>query len=462
MRMNRFFRQACAPLRAVTQIAFCAFLATSAQAENLEIVDELLPNGDFSAGLSEWSVVVSPDAATSSGSISVVGGAARLAKGGAFITELSQSFEAPEGLQALRFRLAEFPQFGSTGGFIPEAFDVHLIAANGFSRTASFRPGASAAANATAVPSGFNLADGVTLDGSDLRIALDDVAPGESLQFAVTLVGASADTSASVAIDDVVLEVETKLIPDRIDGCGIFRDRFQISFGVAGIARCAQGQLNDTGIVACLPDDQDDDCPVRALPGQDAEFGRDVLAAAGQLNKLGTGPAGFDYTKLDFDGEPLPESATDWACVRDNYSGLIWEVKVDDPDDARHFGHTYSWYSLDGDLNGGQVGLADGGTCSGSPCDLEGLVAAVNETRLCGATDWRVPTRTELLSLVNAGQSDPAISVGFFPRSPGAFWSLTPMAADPASAWRIDFSGGALGIEDKTAALKVRLVREVK
>jgi hypothetical protein len=436
--------------------------STSALAEDPEIVDQPLPNGDFSAGLSEWTVVVSPDMAAPAGSISVVGGAARLAKGGAFVTELSQAFEAPEGLQALRFRLAQFPQFGSTGSFIPEAFDVHLIGSNGFSRTATFRLGASAAANATAVPPGFNLADGVTLDGSDLRIALDDVAPGELLDFVVTLVGASADTVASVAIDDVVLEVEAKLVPDRLDGCGIFRDRFQISHGVAGIARCAQGQLNDTGITECLADDQDDACPVRSLPGQDAEFGRDALVAQGQLNKLGTGPAGFDYTKLDFDGEPLPESATDWACVRDNYAGLIWEVKIDDPDDPRHFEHSYSWYLPDGEQNGGQAGLADGGSCSGSACDLEGLVEAVNETRLCGATDWRVPSRQELLSLVNAGQSDPAISVGFFPRSLGTFWTITPVAADPASAWRMDFTGGALGIEDKTAALKVRLVREVK
>jgi len=437
-----------------------AALFTNVAADNFEVIDQPLPNGDFSNGLSEWTVLVSPDTATPTGSISVVGGAARLAKGGAFVTELSQAFEAPEGLQALRFRLAQFPQFGSTGGFIPEAFDVHLIGDNGFSRTASFRPGASAAANATAVPSGFNLADGVTLEGSDLRIALDDVAPGESLQFAVTLVGASTDTVASVAIDEVVLEVEDKVIPDRVDGCGIFRDRFQISHGVAGIARCALGQINDTGIEQCLSNGGT--CSGSSPTGEDAEFGRDRLAAQGLLNKLGNGPAGFDYTKLDAEGNSLPDSATEWACVRDNYAGLIWEVKVDDPASPRHFEHTYSWYEPDSQRNGGQAGLADGGVCAGSACDFPGLIDAVNESRLCGVTDWRVPARPELLSLVNAGQSNPSISSDYFPWTSGAFWSLTPVAADPAAAWQLDFGNGDMATQDKTAALRVRLVRETK
>ena len=461
MKMNGLFRPARARFRTMIQIAFCTLMATTALAEgDLEIVDELLPNGDFADGLSEWTVAVSPDAAKPPGAITIVNGAARLAKGGAFITELSQSFEAPEGLQALRFRLAELPQFGSTGGFIPEAFDVQLIGANGFSRTASFRPGASAAANATAVPSGFNLADGVTLDGSSLRIAMDDVAPGESLQFAVTLVGASTDTLANAAIDDVVLEVETKLIPDRRDGCGIFRDRFQISHGVAGIARCAQGQLNDTGIEQCLSNDGG--CFGSSPTGEDAEFGRDRLAADGLLNKLGTGPAGFDYTKLDAAGDPLPATATEWSCVRDNYAGLIWEVKVDDPTDPRHYENTYTWYQPEAGDNGGEAGLSDGGSCTGSACDLQGLLSAVNETRLCGATDWRVPTRSELESLVNAGQTSPALSTAFFPQPAGAFWSRTPVAADPAAAWRLDFAAGDVGMDDKTTGLSVRLVREVK
>lgn len=59
--------------------------------------------------------------------------------------------------------------------------------------------------------------------------------------------------------------------------------------------------------------------------GQDAVYGRD---AASNLSKVGYGPAGFDYTKLDANGDDLAEAATSWSCVRDNVSGLIWEVKT--------------------------------------------------------------------------------------------------------------------------------------
>jgi hypothetical protein len=430
-------------------------------AADLDIIDQPLPNGDFSQGLAEWTVEVSPETSVPTGSVSVVGGAARIAKGAAFYAGLSQAFEAPEGLVALRLRIAEMPQFGSSGSFIPEAFDVHLIGSNGFSRAATFRAGASATANSSAVPAGFNLGPGVTLDGQTLRIPISGVAEGEWLNFAVSLVGASADTLATVAIDDVVLEVERETepeVPDRLDGCGIFRDRFQISHGVAGIARCVQGQINDTGITACAGGD----CPVDNLPGQDAEFGRDAINQVGQLNKLGTGAAGFDWTKLDPDGEPLPPTAPAWACVRDNYTGLVWEAKVDDETDPSHFGHSYSWFNPDTTSNGGQPGLADGGTCQGSACDISAYVTAFNELRICGVTDWRLPTRQELASIVHAGQTSPALDPDFFPLGAGIYWTATPASADPTSAWVVDFADGSITTQLKTTSSRIRLVREVK
>ena len=439
-------------------VVTCWLITTTSRAENFEVIDQPLPNGDFANGLSEWTVAVSPDATTPPGAITIVNGAARLAKGGAFVTELSQGFEAPEGLLALRLTLAELPQLGSNGSSIPEAFDIHLTGANGFSRVATFRPGASAAANATAVPAGFNLGEGVTLDGPTLRIALEQVDPGEALMFAAPLVGASADTAATVAIDDVVLEVLGKVLPDRLDGCGIFNDRFEVSYGVAGIARCAQGQINDTGITAC----SGGECPAPGLPGQDAEFGRDALDLLDQLNKLGSGEAGFDWTKLDPDGDSLPASALAWACVRDNYTGLVWEAKVDDPTDPSHFGHSYSWFNPDNASNGGQTGLADGGNCQGSACDVAAYVAAFNELRMCGVTDWRLPTRQELSSIVHAGRTAPALDPNFFPLGAGLYWTITPAAADPASAWVVDFDNGSIRTELKTTAGRIRLVRETR
>ena len=41
------------------------------------------------------------------------------------------------------------------------------------------------------------------------------------------------------------------------------------------------------------------------------------------------------FTKLDRQGNPLPDAATASAMVRDNVTGLIWEVKTDDGSDPR-------------------------------------------------------------------------------------------------------------------------------
>jgi len=456
-------------MRTLQQNFLCAAVALIAlvglsgnvSAERPEIIDVPLPNGDFSQGLGGWTVEVSPTGAVPPGSVSVAGGSALIAKGGAFHAGLSQAFEAPEGLQALRLRISQLPQFGSTGQFIPEAFDVHVTGPGGFSVAATWRTGASAAANTAAVPGGFNLGQGVSFSGDQLRIPITGVSPGTALTFAAALVGASADTAATVRIDDVVLEVEQKVeptVPDRVDGCGIFRDRFQISHGVAGIARCALGQINDSGILACAGGD----CPVPTLPGQDAEFGRDALNLLGQLNKLGTGEAGFDWTKLDPEGDALPASAPAWACVRDNYTGLIWEAKVDDPGDPGHLGHTYSWFNPDMNTNGGQPGLPDGGSCQGSACDVAAYVAAFNELRMCGATDWRLPTRAELASIVQSGRANPALDPNFFPLGAGIYWTATPSAADPAAAWVVDFDDGSITTQLKTTAGRIRLVREVR
>jgi len=115
---------------------------------------------------------------------------------------------------------------------------------------------------------------------------------------------------------------------------------------VRGSPRCAAGQVGDTGITECAGS-PDGLCPVVDLPGQDADEGRDALARDGLLLKLGEGPAGFDYTKLDPDGEELPDDAASWSCVRDNFTGLVWEVKVDDPSDPGHQDHTFTWYEPD-------------------------------------------------------------------------------------------------------------------
>nr|WP_238409457.1 DUF1566 domain-containing protein [Vibrio navarrensis] len=223
------------------------------------------------------------------------------------------------------------------------------------------------------------------------------------------------------------------------------------------------GKLNDTGIDWCADGSQNNlDCPVQGYEGQDGDHGRDALARKGQLQKIGGGAAGFDFTKLDNSGNPLPESASEWGCVRDNHTGLIWEVKQPvGSGGLRDAGHTYTWYNPDNSTNGGSAGTQNGGTCQGSACDTYAFVNAVNSQGLCGARDWRLPSVNELLTIVHNGRSVPAIEQSYFPHTTqyGGNWSSTPLASDSGCAWDVYFSYGGVGYYGKSYLHQARLVR---
>ncbi len=143
-------------------------------------------------------------------------------------------------------------------------------------------------------------------------------------------------------------------------------------------------------------------------PRQDCRYGRDAAAAAGALTKTGAGAKGFDYNKIANNGTTLAAgaalgaAATDWACTKDNITGLTWEVKVNDIAHLRHRGHTYTWYNSNAATNGGDAGGTGGNSCNatlpGNLCNTEAFVTAVNAAALCSYTDWRMPTKRELLT----------------------------------------------------------------
>ncbi len=225
--------------------------------------------------------------------------------------------------------------------------------------------------------------------------------------------------------------------------------------------------LNDTGITRCADASRNDrPCPVAGLPRQDAEQGHDPGAADAN------GHAGFRFTKLDAAGRPLPADASEWACVRDERTGLVWEAKQAEP--GLHYRlDRYSWYRPDGP-NGGLAGTAQHGhdeKCSGYDaadpatwCNSAAFVARVNAEGLCGFTDWRVPSRFELLNLVDLSHAPPGptIDTAFFPATAnGPYWSATP-ATDPATqAWNVDFWDGDSNTDVKDNLAYLRLVRGV-
>jgi len=211
-------------------------------------------------------------------------------------------------------------------------------------------------------------------------------------------------------------------------------------------------------------------------PRQDCLYGRDAATAASALTKTGAGAKGFDYSKIANDGSVLAAGATlgtnstDWACTKDNITGLTWEVKT--ASGLRNNASTYTWYSSNAASNGGIVGTANGGTCSGGTgCDTEKFVANVNTASLCSYTDWRMPTQRELLTLVYADGSSPSIDPTYFPNTPTShFWSGSSYVSDPIFAWYVYFVYGSSGtfkkkgdyysgVVHRTDGIHVRLVR---
>lgn len=206
-----------------------------------------------------------------------------------------------------------------------------------------------------------------------------------------------------------------------------------------------QAALNDSGQTLC--DDGANNmvaCTIAntgngaTMPRQDGRFGRDPAFAAGLLVKTGAGAAGFDFTKQCMNGtlncpgaasNAAAPLATEWACTQDNHTNLVWSLET----------QSHLW--------------ADATTT---------LPAAANAASRCGFTDWRLPTRRELLSIVHNGTSNPAIDSAFFPGTvSGYYWSNDTYAPNTPFAWYVNFSSGSTDATIKPTNIAVRLVRGV-
>ncbi len=206
--------------------------------------------------------------------------------------------------------------------------------------------------------------------------------------------------------------------------------------------------LNDTGILFCAdhPAGNHDRCAAALPQGQDVHHGRDALAAAGRLEKAGGGAAGFDFTVLN----PA-------ACVVDNVTGLVWEVKTADGG-PRDRAWRYVWH----DGTGGNAGTAQscGASLGDLPCSTGHFVAAVRAMRLCGYDDWRLPTVKELEGLVDFGRVGPSIATAYFPNTaPRDYWSGTVHSGLSHYAWAVSFNHGYAYGYTRSHPLYVRLVR---
>jgi hypothetical protein len=127
-------------------------------------------------------------------------------------------------------------------------------------------------------------------------------------------------------------------------------------------------------------------------------------------------------------GAPNLESYTDNGngTVTDNVTGLMWQQTVPTG--------TYTWAQA---------------------------VAYCPTLSLGGHSDWRLPSRIELVSIVDFGVTSGAtINATYFPSTPADwFWSSSPMAGSSSLAWAVDFDDGIAYYYGVSGTGVVRCVR---
>ncbi len=185
--------------------------------------------------------------------------------------------------------------------------------------------------------------------------------------------------------------------------------------------------LPDTGLLGCY-DRAGKDIPVPAPGGM----------FYGQNGCFEIHPMSF--RKLSGKGEVLPDSATwqdGYRMAQDDNTGLVWEIKSPVPGDVNFADDTYSWE------------------------DAQSVyVAKLNKANYGGFSDWRIPNKDELRSILHYGKTNPSVDPWYFPHCKVEFyWTRNTYKMQPECGWVLFFGLGSATASGKTVPQFVRAVR---
>ncbi|MEL0633450.1 DUF1566 domain-containing protein [Pseudoalteromonas carrageenovora] len=277
-------------------------------------------------------------------------------------------------------------------------------------------------------------------------------------QCTTTFTASDVDTDTTLSFEVTVTDSK-----GRTDTDSLFVD----------VTPKALGLINDSGIGECYNNTQRINCASDDFPEQDAELGRDSYA--NRLDKVGKGNLAFDYTKLNKFADEVADDSSDFTCIRDNVTGLVWEVKSAPsgtvPDTSLRDGQNHYFWDI-GETTFTDTSTANSTCPNDTSCGVQSYINEVNDLDFCGGTNWRLPTYTELLGLIDYGKQGQRVLIdeSLFPYIPQAgeiedvdlpYWT-SQTAADGTSlsqAYIIDMSSGNDLAYPKENTAYVRLVR---
>lgn len=181
-------------------------------------------------------------------------------------------------------------------------------------------------------------------------------------------------------------------------------------------------KLPDTCQTKCYDNLSEITCPTPGKPfyGQDAQY---------TINPQ-------SYTKLDANGNDLPDDAASWTMVRDNLTGLIWEIKTQDGS-IHDRDNYYNWYDAQ-----------------------DVFIPALNSSSFGGFSDWRLPTVKELYSIMNNDDTFyPSVNNAYFPNTGARYWPSNSCAYDGNGSFYVYFDHCLMVDTNKSSTARVRAVR---
>jgi len=140
-----------------------------------------------------------------------------------------------------------------------------------------------------------------------------------------------------------------------------------------------------------------------------------------------------------------------------------WQGKEFEANLTRFIAKTIDGDNVVIDRASGLMWAADGdaaGCNNGDALDWDDAIDYANALDFAGFTDWRIPNKLKLLSLIKCSAVSPMTYTSDFPNTQESkYWTSTTWAVITSFAWYVDFADACLNVQAKTETSYLRCVR---